>query len=618
MRRFGLSILSVVLVILSVISSANAAPPSAQEIINAFQFDSGAYTVAVIATNAYNGSNLFGGSSSSVAVNKDGRTVFIYDANEIYQTFPGGFSERLLRFNFPPGFEGSDLEGIDFTEDGDLIVTLSLFGSGERYYPIVKVSGFNFTKTVCWDWKFISPDTGNDLYTASAGQFDTVVVYARLINCEQGWGSRLVASDFRLIGSLAQSYGNGLGIESAGYLHPQDDTPNIDGIDIGPGEHFDFILQTLVPQDNGTPIDSYHGGAMIQGPSICRQCSDYRGDYLFTIAVEPDYLDTEIFTQMATGYDYEVLGALRQVEGNTSVAIDLEGNNYHIEKLNNWKLIRTTPSGTTASIATFSQFTHNIIGPHFDSEGEMRLIWSFMKDGVMGYRRVRITGFTEVVSEMVTTPIFNPNGGTFTGSTSVVITSTPGADIRFTTDNSTPTTLSNLYTGPIPLTQSATIKAKAFKSGMLDSSVASASFTINTPPTSTGVTYDAADTSARSVHWRQAGVELHYWNAQEWLEYEVDFGVGGDWVFAITATNSNNSTAPGLPPGYAFNLAVRIDGAYAGALSVPGSTTAYQTGQKTFNVPAGTHTVRFTWTNDVWQANTYDANIRVQQVSFSP
>ncbi|MBP7937931.1 MAG: chitobiase/beta-hexosaminidase C-terminal domain-containing protein, partial [Phycisphaerae bacterium] len=52
--------------------------------------------------------------------------------------------------------------------------------------------------------------------------------------------------------------------------------------------------------------------------------------------------------------------------------------------------------------------------------------------------------------------------------------------IRYTTDSSDPTGSSTLYNGPFTLTGSATVKAKAFKSGYNDSGVASTSFS---PPT---------------------------------------------------------------------------------------------------------------------------------------
>ena len=77
------------------------------------------------------------------------------------------------------------------------------------------------------------------------------------------------------------------------------------------------------------------------------------------------------------------------------------------------------------------------------------------------------------------TPAFSPAAGTYTGSVTVTISdATSGATIRYTTDGSTPTTSSPIYTGPITLTQTTTIRAMATASGMTDSNVASATYTI--------------------------------------------------------------------------------------------------------------------------------------------
>ena len=83
--------------------------------------------------------------------------------------------------------------------------------------------------------------------------------------------------------------------------------------------------------------------------------------------------------------------------------------------------------------------------------------------------------------EAVAAPEISPNGGSFTGSQKVTITcATEGAEIYYTTDGSTPTTSSTLYSEPITLTATTTIKAIAVKDGMADSAVTTASFTKST------------------------------------------------------------------------------------------------------------------------------------------
>ncbi len=225
--------------------------------------------------------------------------------------------------------------------------------------------------------------------------------------------------------------------------------------------------------------------------------------------------------------------------------------------------------------------------------------------------------FTTQPLPSVATPTITPAGGTFTASASVTLsTATAGATIRYTLDGSDPTAASAAYTQPLTLSSSATVKARAFMSGMTDSAVAGAAFTITTSGSS--MTLTAAQSSASSTGWWAVGTEKVAWGANEWLEYAVDFGAGGTWTAGLTATNQSNSSAPGLPAGYAFNLNVTVDGIYKGALQVPGSTTTYQTGTASFTMPSGVHAVRFTWTNDAWSAGVYDANIRVKQVSFAP
>ena len=86
-------------------------------------------------------------------------------------------------------------------------------------------------------------------------------------------------------------------------------------------------------------------------------------------------------------------------------------------------------------------------------------------------------------TETVATPAFSPDAGTYTEAQSVTIScETTGATIYYTTDGSDPSASSTKYSSAIAVGETTTIKAIAVKDGMTDSSVASATYTINIPP----------------------------------------------------------------------------------------------------------------------------------------
>ncbi|MBV5337668.1 MAG: chitobiase/beta-hexosaminidase C-terminal domain-containing protein [Deltaproteobacteria bacterium] len=69
----------------------------------------------------------------------------------------------------------------------------------------------------------------------------------------------------------------------------------------------------------------------------------------------------------------------------------------------------------------------------------------------------------------VATPAFSPAGGTYASPQNVSLScGTVGATIRYTTNGSEPTVASMLYSTPIPVNATATLKAKAFKSGLTE------------------------------------------------------------------------------------------------------------------------------------------------------
>jgi hypothetical protein len=85
--------------------------------------------------------------------------------------------------------------------------------------------------------------------------------------------------------------------------------------------------------------------------------------------------------------------------------------------------------------------------------------------------------FTPIVSEVVSRPVFNIEGGTYTSIQSITLScATEGATIRYTTDGSIPTSASKEYTGPITIGGNKIIKAYAQKAGMTDSDISVSSY----------------------------------------------------------------------------------------------------------------------------------------------
>src|ERR1019366_7024880 len=93
-------------------------------------------------------------------------------------------------------------------------------------------------------------------------------------------------------------------------------------------------------------------------------------------------------------------------------------------------------------------------------------------DSAVGTAAYTITG-------TVATPTFNPVAGTYTSTQSLTISSaTAGTTIYYTTDGSTPTTGSTLYSGAFNVAASETVKALAIKATWADSTVGTAAYTI--------------------------------------------------------------------------------------------------------------------------------------------
>jgi hypothetical protein len=159
----------------------------------------------------------------------------------------------------------------------------------------------------------------------------------------------------------------------------------------------------------------------------------------------------------------------------------------------------------------------------------------------------------------VAAPTFSPAGGTYTATQFVTLnTATGGAGIRYTLDGSTPSsTMGTLYTGPVTISSSATLKAMAYKSGMSDSSVSSANYVINsgtkqnqtiTFPALPSKTVGAADFSPGAT--ASSGLTVSYTSSNPAVATIVNglIHVVGAGTSTITASQAGNATYNAAAP----------------------------------------------------------------------
>jgi Legume lectin domain/Chitobiase/beta-hexosaminidase C-terminal domain/Fn3 associated len=93
-------------------------------------------------------------------------------------------------------------------------------------------------------------------------------------------------------------------------------------------------------------------------------------------------------------------------------------------------------------------------------------------------KEVDVFGLLSGESQAVA-PAFSPAGGSYSTGTKVTITSTtPGASIYYTTDGSAPSGGSNLYSGPLTVSDTTTFNAVAISTGFVQSVVSTATYTI--------------------------------------------------------------------------------------------------------------------------------------------
>ncbi len=160
----------------------------------------------------------------------------------------------------------------------------------------------------------------------------------------------------------------------------------------------------------------------------------------------------------------------------------------------------------------------------------------------------------------VAKPVMSPVGGPYNVEKSVAITTdTPGASIYYTTNGADPTTSDTLVAGNVSVTQSLTLKARAFKSGLSESVVSTEVYTLTaSAPSFSPVQGTYASNQNVTLSSASQGVTIR---------------------FTTDGTTPTGSST-----------------AYTGAISVTGTTTlkaaAFRTGWTTSSVATSVYTMK--------------------------
>lgn len=173
----------------------------------------------------------------------------------------------------------------------------------------------------------------------------------------------------------------------------------------------------------------------------------------------------------------DMLNVYVKVSG-VSIEAAADANNY-------------TATDETGSIVIYNTFNNATYYPNAITlpdgtkgntvpEGEGFTVYGFVScySTTIQLTPIRFEGGT--VMETVATPVFTPESGTAlsVGDEIAISCATEGATIYIAFDDETPTTASQVYDGALVFSEAVKINAIAVKDGMLDSEVATASYTL--------------------------------------------------------------------------------------------------------------------------------------------
>ena len=202
------------------------------------------------------------------------------------------------------------------------------------------------------------------------------------------------------------------------------------------------------------------------------------------------------FSQQGYENAHDLDGVTIEIDANVSIVFNKASGNNSPKYYNSGASIRAY-GGNAFTVSTLAGTITSIVITPGSGDGSNAVTtdegtceypnWSgssssvnFSVGGTSGHRRIHAVEVTyETSSNVVSAPVFSPAGGTVYGN-SVTVTATcatTGATIRYTTNGNDPNSTSPVFPAAgLTLTQNTTVKAKAFKSGMTESSITTATY----------------------------------------------------------------------------------------------------------------------------------------------
>jgi alpha-amylase len=149
------------------------------------------------------------------------------------------------------------------------------------------------------------------------------------------------------------------------------------------------------------------------------------------------------------------------------------------------------------------------------------------------------------VSTVVPLLTVSPAGGTYYTPQTVFLSTSPGASVYYTINNTAPTTASTLYTIPLNISATTTLRAIAYNpTTQLYSDEASNTYTFTTIPTSLKVRFKApVDWTACKIHSWVGSTNL---TGGSWPGAAMTLGADGYYSYTLTGFTT-------LPLGIVFN-----------------------------------------------------------------